>query len=326
MMQQLLKKHYGFNVNTIHQVENGVGGETYTIDTDQGVYILKRVADNGMNHPQNEPLLVETLVAAGIPVARFVPTLDGEVIWTDDRGQMYHLQQRILGSIFTAHTAPDWLLWNSARLLGRIHQTLTSLPSLPVGIGDDFFRLMTPQRAESSYQTSLQWALQAGEQSIVRDLQYRIKLLPFLQEVTIDIQKFSRGNTHGDYGIHQIICAENHIQAVIDWTSACVHPFCWEVIRSFSYAEPSCRDGVISNVRFQQYLENYLSEYPLSGYDLRMMPYLYMYQLGVSDYYHQYFTATTSNRQIFLFQACFSTRLLNWFERHVEDLSRSLEQ
>ena len=93
-MQQLLNKRYGFNVNAIHRVENGVGGETYTIETDQGAYILKQVADNSMNHPQNEPLLVETLAAAGIPVARFVPTLDGEVIWADERGQMYHLQHR----------------------------------------------------------------------------------------------------------------------------------------------------------------------------------------------------------------------------------------
>jgi len=59
---------------------------------------------------------------------------------------------------------------------------------------------------------------------------------------------------------------------------------------------------------------------------LAMMPYLYFYQLGVCDYYNQYYNATTNNKHIFLHQAQFSTLLLKWFEKNVYKLSEDLRR
>ena len=48
------------------------------------------------------------------------------------------------------------LLFESAELLGRIHEVLKKYPTkLPEGIGKKFFEFMTPQKAIESYSRSL---------------------------------------------------------------------------------------------------------------------------------------------------------------------------
>lgn len=44
---------------------------------------------------------------------------------------------------------------------------------------------------------------------------------------------------------------------MIDWTTACVHPVIWEIMRSFVYGAPCCADGKID----PQLLERYIAAY-----------------------------------------------------------------
>ena len=70
-----------------------------------------------------------------------------------------------------------------------------------------------------------------------------------------DLGKLTCCNTHGDYNINQIICGENKVNAVIDWTSACRHPVIWEITRSFYYADPGCVNEGLNEVKFRDYVE-----------------------------------------------------------------------
>ncbi len=46
------------------------------------------------------------------------------------------------------NAAPDWFMLQSPLLLGRIHNELHKYKELPMGIGDEFFRYMTPENAK----------------------------------------------------------------------------------------------------------------------------------------------------------------------------------
>ena len=51
-----------------------------------------------------------------------------------------------------------------------------------------------------------------------------------------------------------------------------------------------------------------------------MMPYLYYYQLGVSDYYKNYFNSNDKNKDTLFHYAHWSTEVCRWFENNIDDI------
>lgn len=103
-----------------------------------------------------------------------------------------------------------------------------------------------------------------------------------------------------------------------------MHPVIWEIIRSYVYASPKCRDGTIDTSEFLDYVAAYLLYAHLNHDDLATMARLFYYQIAVYDYYRQYYESKADNRDIYLHQAVFSTKLMAWFEKNVDSLSNAL--
>lgn len=59
---------------------------------------------------------------------------------------------------------------------------------------------MTPIAAQQSYKNTLKIAQSNGDSMIVDDLNYRIALMDRFPFDTINVQKFTCKNTHGDLG------------------------------------------------------------------------------------------------------------------------------
>lgn len=163
-----------------------------------------------------------------------------------------------------------------------------------------------------------------NDENIIKDIEYRISLLKSINKVDIEMNKLTCKNTHGDYSINQTICGQNSINGIIDFTSACIHPICWEVIRSYSIADSECADGNINVENLKRYIEKFLEYGKLNNYDLKLMPYLYFYQLLFPDYYRQYYLSDNPNRQLLIDNANFSTKLCKWFELNIDNLSDEL--
>ena len=229
---EIMEKEYGIRPLRLQRLQVGAGSNTYRIEADKGIFILKNPNSNEINNPELEPKLCEFLLERGIAVSQFVKNRHGSYI-TLVEDEIYHLQRFIEGRNFGLNEAPAWLMEESAKTLGRIHQELKSYEHLPEGIGTGFFKHMTPERVKGSYKASLEIAKQNGESNIIQGLHRRIELLEDFKDFQIDLQEISCGNTHGDYFISQIIAGDREIAGVIDWTTACVHPYVWEVIRSF---------------------------------------------------------------------------------------------
>ena len=323
-MNACLKHLYGLDSIKIEKSGVGAGSDTYFVSCADGKYVVKYPAQSQINHPEAEPQLCQYLLAQGIPVCRFLKNKAGAFLTEDENGRRFHVQRFIPGKMYGLNEAPDWLLAESAQLLGKIHAALRDYPGLPIGIGADFFRYMTPEKALRSYQKSLSIAQSRNDLDIVADLQYRIELMQRFPAYSFDLEQLTCRPTHGDYFISQILCGEGKINAVIDWTTACVHPVVWEIFLSFVYGAPSCKTGQLHTEEFLRYVAQYRRFAPLREYDLQCMAELFYYQIGVCDYYGQYYASTADNRHIYLHQAVFSTKLLRWLEENRKTLTAAL--
>ena len=292
----------------------GAGSDTWFVYCEEGDFVLKYPAVSEINHPEREPQLCEFLNNHGIPVCSFLKNYSGSYFSEDSQGRKFTLQKLIQGTTPDWNTATDAVLQESAELLGKIHTVLKDYPRLPIGIGEDFFKFMTPQKALNSYHRSLAIAQSRHDMAIEKDLKWRISFIEQFPDMSFDLQKLTVRNTHGDYFISQFICDGGHLKAVIDWTTACVHPVIWEIMRSYVYSSPKCADGKIDRDELQRYVEAYCRYGTLNEYDLENLLALFYYQIAVCDYYGQYYASTADNRDIYLSQAVFSTKLLKGIE------------
>lgn len=108
------------------------------------------------------------------------------------------------------------------------------------------------------------------------ELAWRIGLMERFPAWRFDLNRLTCRNTHGDYFISQLLCADGSIDRSL--LARCVHAY--------------CRYGT------------------LNDYDLENLERLYLYQIAVCDYYGQYYASAAANRHIYLQQAQHATHLL----------------
>lgn len=325
-MDKLLRKMYGLNVTGLERSANGAGSETFFANSDEGKFVVKFPSISEMNDPCAEPALCEYLQNKGVSVCRFVKNKNGEYISTDEKGRLFHVQEYIQGQVFDWNTAPPSILLDSAETLGRIHAALKNYIGLKAGIGEDFFRYITPENALCSYERTLKIAEARRDEKTAGELRFRIEMIKRFPSFTFELDRLTLTPTHGDYFISQLICSEDRINAVIDWTTACVHPAVWEIVRSYVYAAPECARGEISPEGLKDYFSGYLSFSVLNEYDIKMSVRLFYYQLAVCDYYAQYYASEACHSVIYLRQAELSTALLRWLEKNADMLTEHLEK
>ena len=317
MFETLLRKQYGLHLKGMHKSQVGAGSDTWFLDCTEGKFVLKFPSNSEINHPELEPELCAYLRENGVPACDFLKNTAGGFVSETDNGQVFTLQRLLPGSTLEWNTATEGLLLESAQLLGKIHRVLEDYPPLPEGIGAGFFALMMPKRALESYQNSLSVADQRGDQQSTAELQWRIDFMERFPQWQFDLTKLTLRNTHGDYFISQFLCEKGHLSAVIDWTTACVHPVIWEIMRCFVYGAPGCSEGEIDRSMLDRYLDAYCRYGTLNSYDVQNLFKLYWYQIAVCDYYGQYYASNASNREIYLKQARLATKLLQHTEKYI---------
>ena len=319
----ILNNNYDIHeIEIIDRINSGYGSDCYYISTKDNSYILKLTERNPISHLDQLQIIHKALSQSGVPVAKLYANMDGQFISQYKEKDCY-LQSYVNGTVLKQNTAPDWFMIESSMLLGRIHNALEAIPLLKEGMGENFLNCLKSNHIKDYYKDSLEIALSNGQHKIISDIKYRLFILDSIKNIKFDLSKFTLKNTHGDYKIDQIICGKNRINAVID-IDACVHPICWEIIRSYTYADPECANGNINIENIKRYVESYLKISELNYYDLKMMPYFYYFQLAVCNYFGQYYGMVHPNRQLLLENAHWSTSLCKWFEYNVHNLSDQL--
>lgn len=133
-------------------------------------------------------------------------------------------------------------------------------------------------------------------------------------------------NSHGDYQGCQIICGDDCIKAVIDFTEARRLPAVWEIMRSFVQTSRSSRnEGKLDIPELCRYVKRYCEYAPLNESDIKSMPYVYVFQLLRSAYgYEEYLLTDSEDRAGLIAFAFWRTRMCREVLEHAEQLAEEL--
>jgi len=335
-IQALLCEHYGIgDVLSLTPLRGG-SARCYRVDAPTGSYVLKEFpASFPYESAEREPDITHFVRERGIPATEFVRTLAGDYV-VDYYGAAVHLQRFVEGVIHERNTSPPWLVEASAHLLGRLHQVLLDYPPLEPAYHLTWFEWDSGKIAK--FYGDLVERAAAVESAevrdrIVADLSFKRERLAAPDDPRVDPRRLTSRTSHGDYHTGQMICDESSVRALIDFSTACAVPAAWEIIRSYSLADPACASGRMDVGNLAACVGLYLDEMPLSPYDLEMMPHLYYAQLLRSPYgYREYLTewgsliAPSREPATLLEFAFWRTDLARWLDEHRWQLAEALSR
>lgn len=323
-LRMRIYKLYDIETETMETSGNGAGGLTYFVTACGKRYVVKYPTDNEMNHPEMEIKVCEMLLQKGIPACRFIPNKHGKMLSTDESGRRFTLQHFYEGITYDYNEASENMQKESAALLAKIHIAMKDMEDIPIGIGSDFFAYRKPEYMRDTYVATLQQAVDNGDNDIAESIRSNMRIVGSMPAYEFDINKFSCGNTHGDYTISQLILLDEKVNGVIDWTCACKHPYIWEIVRSYVFMAPEVKQGEINIEALLRYISDYMETGLLNTYDIENAGKLFYYFLAVCNFYGQYYDSISENRYIYLKQAEMSSKLLVWFEKHIDELNEKL--
>lgn len=227
MIRELIEAHFGLAVGDVKLLDSHFGTSIYLILTDQGKYIAKTMPLS-MGEGETEGEICDFLYDRGISVARLLKSKENRYVVTTPEAHLT-VQPFIEGENFAPNTAPAWLMAKSAQTLGAINAALADYKPLPVRFGKDFFARETALNKMRRYEEELLTAQSDEMRALYRR---QISHLKRVSAFSIDTDRLTYANSHGDYHIGQIIAQNGNI-TVIDWASACRMPVCLEVIASY---------------------------------------------------------------------------------------------
>lgn len=323
-LRMRIYKLYGIEIETMETSGNGAGGLAYFVTANGGKYVVKYPSDNEMNHPETEISVCGQLLKKGIPACRFIPDKHGRMLSTDENGRRFTVQQFYEGVTYGCNEAPVNLQKASAVLLAEIHAAMKDMENIPTGIGGGFFEHRKPQYMQESYLQTLRQAEDNGDKDIAASIRSNMRIVGSMPSYEFDINKFTCGNTHGDYTISQLIWLDDKVNGIVDWTCVCRHPYIWEIVRSYVFMAPETGRGEIDIEALIRYIADYMEIGTLNAYDIENAGKQFYYFLAVCNFYGQYYDSISNNRHIYLKQADLASGLLVWFEKHIGELNEKL--
>lgn len=317
MLNELIAANYGMEINDVKLMDSYFGTEIYLAEANEGKYIVK-VLPRSVPGLEKEGFITDFLFSNGIPIARLLKTKnDGYAVKTEKL--QFHVQEFIEGEVFKVSTAPKWLMESSACILGRIHAVLQNYVELRVNFGADFFHKENALERQQHYANRLNEAADTENPSLVHGLEERIKHLNRISAFDIDTEKPTYANSHGDFYIGQIIAKDKKI-TVIDWTSACKLPAALEVVMSYVFAAPECKNGKISGDGLKRYIDHYSRYFHLNDYDIKIMPRLFYFQQIMCHYSPPYDNIPETYKPVCRLINCFT----DWLYHNMESLEKEL--
>lgn len=258
---------------------------------------------------------VEVLRNAGLPVPRYVSTIDGGRLYSSERYQVV-VQEWVDAEPVPKYSVDDIYLLESVDMLGRIAVALDGL-SLPrrldglFGACDD-----RPVQIAQLIDGLAKRGDDADAASVRIALEERLRLIEIVSRRSVDMERITFVNSHGDFSVLQTMKRNGSLFKVVDFSRVSNVPAIWEVIRSYSYGSPECADCEIDEKRLRQYVEAYRAHVRLTDYDLHSMKLLYATQLLKSSFGFEEFVASgvKDNLAFALWRVRFARALLEQIE------------
>ncbi|MGB0454676.1 MAG: phosphotransferase [Bacteriovoracaceae bacterium] len=327
-LKKLILEEYGLSsIKSITRLSLG-SAQCYELDACNEKYFLKEFQSKyDLEDLLHEEEVAKVLASSGISTSTFISTKNKKFLWKK-RGKVFQLQKYIEGKSYSNNTAPNWLLRESSRMLAKINNSLKEVKSLKDGFSRDF---LTPDSINTSLVKLEKLRNKIRDipssqilRSIEDDLVFKIKKIEKFN-LEINLNDLTWLNTHGDYSILQILITNPHKINVIDLTCASRMPICWEIVRSYSYADPLCAKGKLSIKGLKEYVTQYMKMQSLTEYDLVNMSNLYYLQILKSTFgYKEFLSQDVEDKNALLNFARWRTNVCRWLNENNNKLCKEL--
>lgn len=316
----LLKEKYGIKAKRVERINRG-SANIYNIDDK---YILKEFSsDRDVEDIQKEYGVIRYLDECGFRVPKYMETLDGECYLLYNE-RIVIVQVFLLGYAMENNTGDYEKTIESATILGKLSKALegynlkTEYNEFPTknGLLESVEKLKTLKgkiREDNPY-----------KDKFILDIDRKIEIIESMLDFDFDdLQKVTLKLCHGDYSVQQLIYNDNLGTAIIDFETIRTMPISWEIIRSYTYIDKDCRDGQMNLSTFVDYVKEVMKHIALTEYDLKYMPYIYLFQLASSTFGYKQYNSDYSKTGLLEF-ALFRTNLCNYLFENLDQISNAL--
>lgn len=320
IIKKLVYENYNIEVSDVNRINRG-SANIYNLDNK---YILKEFSsDREISSIEKEYNIIKHLDKKGLRVPSYVETKEGKCYIVYE-GRIIILQVYLEGYAMENNTGDYNKTIESATILGKLSLALedyelestyddwASKEELEKGI-EKLSDLIGKIKEDNPY-----------KDKIISDLNRRIEVSKELLDFNFDdLKKVTLKLCHGDYSVQQLIYNDEKETAVIDFETVRNMPIVWEIIRSYSYVDKECKDGVFNLNTFIDYVKEVMKYIKLTEYDLKYMPYIYIFQLVSSTFGYKQYNNDYSKTGLLDF-ALFRTNLCNYLYDNLEVISKEL--
>lgn len=323
----LLKSRYEISADKVHRLQLG-SANCFKIIAGSDALFLKEYQDTfSKSDIEREISLNEYLLSHSFPTAAFIADIN-ENKYSCVNGRCVTLQEFIDGDSYADHDLPDSILLQSAEMLGKLHEILKDY-KLPVEMDRGWAKGFNVSKAQAKYEELLSLSEMLEDKEIggkiKEDILFRSKLLQIIEPYGKYFKKLTYKSTHGDFSALQYLCQDGKIKAVIDFTSAKKLPAVWEIMRSYLQSATDTKDPFdFDEEKFREYVRRYMQFSKLTKWDLKYMPYVYLYQLARSRYGYKEYMMNAENKEELLKFACWRTDVCRMLLDRADTVSEML--
>lgn len=320
IIKQIVLANYNIDVSDVNRINRG-SANIYNLDNK---YILKEFSsDREISSIEKEYNIIKHLDKKGLRVPTYVETKEGKCYIVYEE-RIIILQVYLEGYAMENNTGDYSKTIESATILGKLslaledydlESTYDDWPSreeLKKGM-EKLNDLISKIKEDNPY-----------KDKIISDLNRRIEVSKELLDFNFeDLKKVTLKLCHGDYSVQQLIYNDNKETAVIDFETVRTMPIVWEIIRSYSYIDKECKNGEFNLNTFIDYVKEVMKYIELTEYDLKYMPYIYIFQLVSSTFGYKQYNSDYSKIELLNF-AFFRTSLCNYLYDNMNVISNEL--
>ena len=284
---QFLLHNYGIEVDEAIEIDMGILSKTHKVTSGNEHYFLKEplntISGEGI---EREAKLLNYLHKKQIPVAEFVPTTEGKY-FVNYGDNLVFLQRYIEGEKYKVYQAPDELYLPSMEFLGKFNASLADYElsqrrkwSRECCVTYDEQKAIKRLKKYSARVEKLKLSADEKKKAL-GIIEYVIQIQPLMKEYSSYFEHISYGNSHGDYHVENLIYRDGKVAAVVDCASSSVRPIVFNLLRFYLRFDKDCRKAHHVNLpKLAEGVQAYTVHAPLTYYDHRFMPYVYLHVSG----------------------------------------------
>ncbi len=271
----------------------------FKIHTNECNYFLKAFQDSySRRRAINEAKFCGFLSQNSIPVSEIIYTKKSKPYAIHNK-RIYQLQVFTEGYTPTQNSLNENLVCQAASMLGEICFTLHK-KRLHRDFDKQWLNKFKESQSFEQYEKTLvnlenSQVSNELKSKIKNDLTFRIELTNHMKSLSYYFKNLTYSISHGDFTPSQLICYDDNIVKIVDFSNICQMPIALELIRFYFLASDDCKDIYNFDInRFKKYINSFCEKFPLSENDLKNMPFIYLYYMGRNRFIYRDFLKTNN--------------------------------